>query len=105
MGCSGGCRGENFLKHGLKQGILVYSEQTVKGGDGHQIWTLLNQNLNMRAQSNFLSLYMYAVLQKQAENHGIGTLMYYSVDILCKNMQVTGKDHFKFFEVPKMLMA
>ena len=29
--------GENFLKHGLKQGLLVHSEQIVKCGGGHWI--------------------------------------------------------------------
>ena len=27
--------GENFLKQGLKQGLLVHSEQIVKCGGGH----------------------------------------------------------------------
>ena len=41
-------RGENFLK----QGIMVHSEQIVKGGGGHWICVLLLcKNLNMRAQS------------------------------------------------------
>ena len=32
--------GENFLKHGLKQDILVHSEQIVNGGGGRWISAL-----------------------------------------------------------------
>ena len=33
-------RRENFLKHGLKQGLLKHSEQIVKCGGGHRIFSL-----------------------------------------------------------------
>ena len=37
---SGFPQGENFLKQGPKQGLLVHSEQIVKDGSGHWISSL-----------------------------------------------------------------
>ena len=72
-GCKSTPRAENFQKQGLKQGLLVHSEQIVKD---RWRWTL---DFSFKYRSVIWelidSLLHICSLMKQAENHRNGTLM------------------------------